>query len=70
MLTTASPTIPVGGFNPPIKVRYVDDTTKLPEGQTCVNMLMMPNYQDDYALLAKRFTICLENLHSSGFQLN
>ena len=24
MLTTASPTIPVGGFNPPIKVRYVD----------------------------------------------
>lgn len=70
MLTTASPTIPVGGFNPPIKVRYVDDNSRLPEGQTCVNMLMMPNYKDDYALLAKRFTTCLENLHSSGFQLN
>jgi len=70
MLTTASPTIPVGGFNPPIKVRYVDDSTRLPEGQTCVNMLMMPNYKDDYALLAKRFATALENIHSSGFQLN
>ena len=95
MLTTASPTIPVGGFNPRIKVRYVDgmffffphtntkilflltflfflllDNSRLPEGQTCVHMLMMPNYKDDYALLAKRFTTCLENLHSSGFQLN
>merc|ERR1712137_176814 len=69
MLTTASPTIPVGGFSPPIKVRYVDDPTRLPEGQTCVNMLMMPNYKDDYALLAKRFVTALENA-TSGFQLN
>lgn len=48
----------------------LSDSTRLPEGQTCVNMLMMPNYKDDYALLAKRFTTALENIHSSGFQLN
>jgi len=70
MLTTASPTIPIGGFSPPIRVRYVEDPTRLPEGQTCVNMLMMPNYGDDYNLLVERFSKALEGLHSSGFQLN
>mmetsp|Transcript_9091 Transcript_9091/g.15491 ORF Transcript_9091/g.15491 Transcript_9091/m.15491 type:complete len:650 (-) Transcript_9091:66-2015(-) len=70
MLTTASPTIPVGGFNPRIKVRFVENSARLPEGQTCVNMLMMPNYGDDYPLLVKRFVTALENLEQSGFQLN
>lgn len=69
LLTTGSPTIPIGGFNPPITVCYEEDYAKLPEGQTCVNMLLLPKY-DSMEQLAKALCLALENLESSGTQIS